>query len=38
MAKKFLSILLALVLVLGLMPAAGATAAATSPTLSLIHI
>ena len=34
MAKKFLSILLALVLVLGLMPAAGATAAATSPTFS----
>ena len=34
MAKKFLSILLALVLVLGLLPAAGAAAVSTSPTFS----
>ena len=34
MAKKFLSILLVLVLVLGLLPAAGAAALSTSPTFS----
>ena len=34
MAKKFLSILLVLVLVLGLLPAAGAAAVSTSPTFS----
>ncbi len=34
MAKKFLSILLTLVLVLGLLPAAGAAAVSTSPTFS----
>ena len=34
MSKKFLSILLALVLVLGLLPTAGAATVSTSPTLS----
>ena len=34
MGRKFLSILLTLVLVLGLLPAAGAAALSTSPTFS----